>query len=115
MLEIEEQIRRYGTSLTSEVERIDPAVVMARRPAARRDRLVVIGIGVVLVLAVAVSLLVAFDGTRGQHLETVGQPAVPTSTSSPTSDPGPTTTFGSTGTVALPRLLLLQDTSGVRR
>ena len=61
MLEIEEQIRRYGTSLTSEVERIDPAVVMARRPAARRDRLVVIGIGVVLVLAVAVSLLVAFD------------------------------------------------------
>jgi hypothetical protein len=75
MPDVEEQLRRYGAVLLSDLDRVDVDAIRARRRrGAWRDRRVLVGVGVALVAALLVSLAVAFDGSRGQHIETVGQP-----------------------------------------
>lgn len=108
MPDVEEQLRRYGSTLLSDLDPIDPGTVMARGRGAWREHRVLVGVGVALVAALVVGLAVAYDGSRGQHIETVGQPVGPTSTASAPTDPVPTT-VAAAGSVPYPRLLLLEE------
>lgn len=107
MPDVEEQLRRYGASLLSDLDPVDVGAVMGRRGRGPwRDRRVLVGVGVALVAALLISLAVAFDGSRSQHIETVGQPTSPTSVSVTV----PVTTIVAPASeVPLPRLLLGQD------